>query len=154
MWVDTDKGWLNLDHVLRIVRGRKENGRRHYQAYAADGASGYFELSEARDLEEILFPIIPAAPGVLAHFLYFDDDNLDEPPLVEVFPVIGWRCHQELERHPVLPADQDFEGVCALEMPDGRFYLPYENSYANREAWIEDARKQAKAKKPEGSVSG
>jgi hypothetical protein len=145
MWIETDLGWANLARLVRLERlaSDTKSGVSRYRAVVGDDeeSAGVFSLSDHRSLAKILAPVIPAAPGVCVYTCFFLED-LGELPEVEVYPVIGWRCHDELYREPLLPCDIDVDDsqYWVIALPDGRLHAPYDRTFDNRDAWIEHAR--------------
>jgi hypothetical protein len=148
-FIEVDDGWVNLDHVETVsVSGRASRGDKVIRFEKADGISlGIRTGSLARvDMDELLAPIISAAPGCYAWVIWtcvvWDEENQRETGAVEVnavrVPVIAWRLLYG-GATPLL-ADEPSDGsmVC-LELPDGSLEEQAVGNYRD----IEEAKLEA-----------
>jgi hypothetical protein len=137
-FIETDRGLVNLDHVVRITN-RKVNRWRAPKAvdravlWAADDTElGVAIFLDASEVAEKSQTVIPAAPGAEA-LVFFVCEPKDgarpaiEDVLVSREPVVAWRLDSYDGRpSPVLIDPPPL--TCAwvgIPLPDGRVTLPY-----------------------------
>lgn len=124
MFVSTDGGYVNLDHVAEVQ-------------YTADGRSLLFKSADGRalgkmrdagaiDLEELTAAIVAAAKGATAVSIlvcHTDDRPTEDDLFVERVPVVAWRLAFG-GAIPVLIEPSVSTETTFIETPDGRLLLP------------------------------
>jgi hypothetical protein len=132
---------INTDHIveLRSVKNPDKLGTRYITiAVMRDGRSEELAYGMDRCLK-VCCSIFPAYPGFEVLSAWYDK----EIKKTEVWrlPVIGWRV-EELSVEAVTP-DEDFEmsDSCAVRYPDGQVSVPFDRTYKNEQAWLENMTK-------------
>jgi hypothetical protein len=110
-WIETDDGYVNLDHVVRVKR--RQGGK--------SGTQAILELVNdtvetialwGDDLDMVLTAdVIPAAPGQEAWLVHLPNSSTERPTDVYMLrqPIIGWRLPRKLYGYgnavpvPILP---------------------------------------------------
>jgi hypothetical protein len=157
MWIETDNGWVNLDHVSQISQISRTDARypgepARYRLQGVDGASVAEVSIYSERLQKLLGTVIPAPAGTLAYALSFPGEQFNAAPGVFNFPVIGWwfgdgSYFPNRMCWPLLAGDLEFDGggyhAWALKKSDGRFLrlgFGAADVYENEDRWIEAIR--------------
>jgi hypothetical protein len=137
-FIRIDGGWLNAAHVSRI-RQRFFKGQAPELVFERDGKEVGKLTDPTGDIEALLAPVIPAAPGAAAFImapLSSDDSVFDGRPdhiYTERVAIVGWRVLSEAAV-PIFAEPRCDNETVFIEFPDGRLVAPDDMSYSSREA--------------------
>jgi hypothetical protein len=128
-FIDTESGYVNLDHVATVERSRagKSSLLRDRKGRSLGVARG--EVSQS-------YTLIAAAPGMFATAIDLGNDHSVRPVaddvFVERYPIVAWRIRggEDLSfAFPVLAGVHGDNETVLLELPDGRFDLRMSGTY-------------------------
>ena len=133
MFVHTDEGRLNLAHVARIKNTGPRGGKWWRIFYGANGERLGANDDPDLDIETLMAPIVPAAPGTTVVLIYHPHTEASRPEpddiWVETVPVLAWRC-TSLGAVPIIFEDEDLRNARILHpLPDGRFLAPGDRTF-------------------------
>jgi hypothetical protein len=120
--VETDDGWVNLDHV-KTVR-RDVSGTRLLFMDDPEHILGCLTIRDQR-ADELLAQVIPAAAGSTAYAI---QPGLDGELFVDHILLVGWRLisseYGSWVEPIVAPSQMDSSTTILIAMPDGRVWDP------------------------------
>ncbi len=151
--------------IMSIRRGKwKPDNPTHRESarvFLADESIVTVDDDEINGLLRSADPVVPAQPGfaVLGYY-YFDTEESEDLPYVEVDPVVAWRIDEINQAHPIV-SDPSFDGMTGLHAvlrPDGTAVDLFGAVFESREAWEdrmkldrEDERSRRAASAPDQS---
>jgi hypothetical protein len=135
-FVETDDGWVNLDHVLKVERAKV--GER---LLFLDRAGEIVAKLDSRgiDANELLAPVMPAAPGTAAVCIWVATDEgrpEEKDVIVTERAVIGWRFGYHEYPTPVLCEPWTPGEHVLLRQPDDSLVIADDCTFAS----VEDAK--------------
>lgn len=130
MWIETDRGWINADHVHRVTGTYKDNPP--YTLWDREGN----RLGQATEFPgETIKTLVAAGPGVTGFVLesaWNMETGTDDVAVTER-PIVAWSIDSGAVRDgvPIFagtgPRPED---MVLIKMPDGTFEEYYSRSYA------------------------
>jgi hypothetical protein len=139
IFITTNRGWVNLDHVARVTdRKVKLHSRATSEVSRAvlfgpeDTELGLALYLDADRVAEKAQPLVPATPGAEVLVFWMDNDE-DERPVADNVtvsrePIVAWRI--DACGHggacPVLLEDPVSSSFIGFTLPDGRVMFPYD----------------------------
>lgn len=147
--------------ITSIRRGKWTGGnfpqREDGRVFLADESIVTVDDDEIDRLMRGQDPVVAALPGFAVLGYYSDATKPEDPPYIEVEPVVAWRIDDENQATPVV-SDPTFEGMTGLNAiwrPNLTVVDLFGSVYENRSAWedamkvkMEEERARAKATAP------
>lgn len=135
-FVDTDEGWINIDHVETITEKTHDGIRRATFYDAASRRMGGKAMWDPFEHNGHIIPAQPDAYGVVIG----NDDGPD--PWVQRIPIVGWRITSCIQYAvPVCPWPT--EGCCMLiPTGDGKWMWQDNAIYDTLEAAVESWKRE------------
>jgi hypothetical protein len=133
-FIETENGYVNLDHVKTAKRVGKDF---EHRLFDADGESLGVTRLHGQSLEDLTSAVIPAAPGAHAIAIYADEHGI----FVSKPAIVGWRLVSFAAMALPVFAD-DFDDAPMLLIPDadGSLREPMCGSYPDIDAAMAEAR--------------
>ena len=137
MFVLTNEGYINLDHVTQIKPFWKNGGDTKHILYGRDGRSLGSTEDPDFDLEALTAPIVPAAPGTTIVIIGICHSNGGARPAPddlwrEEVPVLAWRCMSRGAEPVIWDQDSLKHDTVFHRMPGGSLMIPGGCSYETR----------------------
>jgi hypothetical protein len=125
-FIQTAKGYVNLDHVAKAIEVTDpETGHVMLRLIDARGEVLGIERESGTDLEEFTAPVVPAGPHAQAFLLYahYDKKQGEYVGRLQRVPIIAWRISRRFGPTPIVANDIEADPVEILViMPDGRVW--------------------------------
>jgi hypothetical protein len=131
--------YINPSHVKTIKEGsrKQEDGSYEYTLIVEMSDGEMIRQTHHRSLLDEtgneLLPIIPASPGYFALEFYAIDDSDSVEFEYESIPIIAWRIDDEMAS-PIVIDDRRYD---AIQSPDGRVFMPFDESFKSATDWFE-----------------
>ena len=123
-FIDTDRGYVNLDHVRRSQR-RVANGKPEWTLFDAEDRV----IGTVPDFDPGQFlPVISAAPCSFAVMVTIYGDG--ETPTADEMPILGWKVGSGDPEAVLLEAPVGNQ-MAFLRQPAGNYVRQYEQEFAD-----------------------
>jgi hypothetical protein len=132
-FVCCDSGWVNLDHVAKVLEHTRPNGDYWLTFENASGAVIGRKSRATERLNELTAPIIPAAAGMVAVVIcpYSEcDEGRPDKVHVDHVPIVAWRLIYD-GACPVLIEAPLSGATVFVTMPDGALMSPEDVTFSN-----------------------
>ena len=140
IFIATDHGSINLDHVTRVTCNRAPfQGASKFFFYSTNGTVlGSCTMVADFDLVELTAPVVPAAAGTVALLITAIPETRGARPTADDIwvtraPIVAWRLCYGGAR-PVLIEQPCSAETILVEMPDGRLLAADDCTHSNLDA--------------------
>lgn len=153
-------GVLHPASQIRSIRRGKwmpdnPSHREEGRVFLADDSIVSVDDDEINRLLRASDPVVTAQPGFAVLAYYTDAAHPEEPPLIEVEPVVAWRIDDENQATPIV-SDPTFEGMTgqhAIWRPNLTVVDLFGGIYESRKAWEDGMKVKTEMERARANVT-